>query len=414
MPTPEPTPTNEPTPEPTEAPTEAPTETPEPTATEEPTSEPTEAPTETPTEEVAPRIVPIDGSQPVDAPEDSGSTTSGQGAGGEKANRPVPTIEPVDGQTVNGPDGQIEPIETPGETDTPEPRTGQGGQTPDAVEPESVSDLEAASVPYQDIAGDPSGRLLLTNEGRMVFGDQPHAPQLVTPAGRTLETIDADGGSAVALCDEGGGCTDVSSESRDGAATDTPLGIIGADVVYAREANGTVEYRRSAVEGDSVIADELLYSGEAQDAPQGPVYFESDRLWIPTVGGDWVMLSDTEGSVLPGGGGDPQMVRFAGTGDGLLMGYVTNGQLVIANATQPASPVLTLPFAGKDFDIAPGGMQVVVSTGSSIDVYDIDGTLVTSYQSEGVQTGTVLWLNSGITYAIDGSAALYQIPETGN
>lgn len=410
-PTAEPTATSEPTPEPTEAPTE----TSEPTATDEPTPGPTEAPTETPTEEVAPQIVPIDGSQPVDAPEDSGSTAPGQGsAGGEKMSRPVPTIEPVDGQTVTGPDGQIEPIETPGETDTPEAVTGQGGQTPETAEPESVADLEAASVPYQDIAGDPSGRLLLTNEGRMVFGDQPHAPQLMTPAGRMLQSVDVDGGTAVALCDEGGTCTDVSSESREGAATDTPLGIIGADVVYVREANGAVEYRRAAVESDTVIADEMLYRGNAQDVPEGPVYLESDRFWIPTVGGDWIMLSDTEGSLLPGSGADPQLVRFADTGEGLLMGYVANGQLVIADATQPATPILSLPFAGADFDIAPGGTQVVISSGSSIDVYDMEGTLVTSYESESVQTGTVLWLNSGIVYAIADSAALYQIPETGN
>lgn len=407
-----PTATTAPTPEPTSEPTEAPTRTP----TEEPTQEPTEAPTETPTEEAAPQIVPIDGSQPVDSSPDGGDSGTGQGPStGEKPTRSAPTIEPVGGQTVTGQEGQIEPIqpsETPG-AETPVSGTGAAAETP-VAEPETVADLEAASEPYQDIAGDPSGRLLLTNEGRMVFGDQPHAPQMVTPAGRTLETIDADGGTAVALCDEAGTCTDVSSQSRDGAATDTPLGIIGADVIYARVTDGSVEYRRSAVEGDAVIADEVLYTGGAEDAPRGPVYFESDRLWIPTAGGNWVMLGDTEGSLLPGSGVDPQLVRFAGTGDNLLIGYVANGRLVVADATSPASPILTLPFSGVDFDIAPGGQQVVISTGDSIDVYAIDGTLVTSYRSEGVRTGTVLWLNSGIVYAIRDSAALYQILETGN
>lgn len=248
----------------------------------------------------------------------------------------------------------------------------------------------------------------------MVFGDQPHAPTMVTPAGRVLQSIETEDGIAVGLCVEGGECTDVSSDSREGAATDSPLGIIGADVIYLRQTSDGVEYRRAAVEGDTVIADELLYSGDTNAAPQGTTYFEAGRLWIPTVGGDWVMLSDAEGTLLPGGSANPQLVRFANTGQGLLMGFVVDGQLIIAEAESPSSPILALPFGGADFDISPQGDQVVVSTGSSLDVYSRDGALLTSYVAEGMQTGTVLWLNGGIVYEDEGTGALYQIPETAN
>ena len=423
-PTPEPTATNEPTPEPTAttAPTPEPTATtaptPEPTATAQPTPKPKA--TEKPTEEGPPPIVPIDGSQPIDTqageptPDNiAGRATDEQTApDSTKASQEIPTIEPIDGETVKGTEStvsQIEPVgpaETPATDETPE-------TTPeDVVQAETVEDLEGASELYSDIEGDPGGRLILTNDGRMVFGDQPHAPTMVTPAGRTLETVDADGGSAVALCDDAEVCTDVSSGSREGSATDMPLGIIGAEVIYVRETGDTVEYRRSAVEGQDVIADEVLYSGDSQSAPQGAVYYEDDRLWIPTVAGDWVMLSDSEGTLLPGGYANPQLVRFAGTDQGLMLGFVAEGQLVITEAESPATSIMTLPFSGADFDISPAGDQVVVSTGSSIDIYDMSGALVVSYSSPDIRPGTVLWLNSGIVYVNTASGALYQIPET--
>jgi hypothetical protein len=410
-PTPEPTATIEPTPEPTATtePTPEPTATiepsPEPTATTEPTA--TAEPTESPTPE-QPQIVPINNTTQVTVPEETDEPTAETAteiASGETDE--APTIGPVGGQEAGGGEGQIEPMdpEATSQAEVPDAQRAGGG------EPESTRDLAEASQPYQSIAGDPGGRLVLT-DGRMIFDDQAHAPALTTPAGRTLQTVSAEGGEAVALCDTAGTCTDISSGSRDGEAQDTPLGIIGAEAIYLRYENGAIEYRRSSVEGDTVLSDELLYSGDSSSEPQGAVYYENDRLWIPTVSGSWVILGSNEGSLLPGSYTNPQLVRFAETDQGLLVGYESGGELIIARGEDPGTPILILPFGGADFDISPRGDRIVVSTGSSIDIYDLSGALITTYGSDNVSPGTVLWLNSGIVYLDQASGALNQIPES--
>jgi hypothetical protein len=233
----------------------------------------------------------------------------------------MPQIEPIDGQTVVEPDGAA--TEEPASTEASVEAVATAGS--DTIEAQSGDsmDLVDASVSYQDIAGEPGGRLLLTSEGKMVLGSQPHAPDMVTPAGRTLDTIDAEGGSAVGLCYEDGSCVDVSSESREGAAEDRPLGALDGELIYLRQSGDVVEYRRATVDGDTVVADDVLYSGDSTVAPQDAVYMEEGRLFIPTASGDWLMLTDSEGSLLPSDYAAPQMARFAPTPQGFFVGYVS-------------------------------------------------------------------------------------------
>jgi hypothetical protein len=196
---------------------------------------------------------------------------------------------------------------------------------------------------------------------------------------------------------------------------DTPLGWLNGGVVYVREEGGSFSYRYLDVSesGTEVLSDDVLVSGGSELAHTTSVYRAEDRIWVVTGGGDWLSLSPDGGQQLPGGGGVPSNLRFANTvNQRLLVAYVSNGQLIVARAAEPGNPILALPFSGADFDIAPSGDQVVVSTGSAIEIYDLGGTLVESYASSGISPGTVLWLNGGIVYVDTSTGRLMQITET--
>lgn len=399
---------------------------PTPESTPAPTQEPTATPTTEPEEDEAPPIVPI-GEAPDDTAEEEPTPTTEATAEPTAEESQEPTSAPTAEATVETESPQIEPIgdgpdDAPIESEaTSTPDEGEiqqieEGETPEATEPASsddTRDLAEVSELYQDIAGE-GDRLLLTEQGRMEFGNVPHAPVLVTEAGRTLEPLTTDNGDAISLCDSSGSCMDISSGTKDGAATDAPIGVAGGSVLYVRTADGVVQYRQVTVEGESVVDDVVLLDGDASIAPQGAVYELGNRFWIPTSNGSWVILAEGEGTVAAGLGGAPQLVRFAPSAEPPLIGYVANGQLVIAPANEPGSPVTQIPFGGVDFDMSPSGDRVAVSDGTAINIYDRSGALVTSYAADDRSPGTVLWLNGGIVYLDTSSGALYQIPETGN
>jgi hypothetical protein len=74
--------------------------------------------------------------------------------------------------------------------------------------------------------------------------------------------------------------------------------------------------------------------------------------------------------------------------------------------------VVAIPFSGVDFDISPNGDQIVVSTGTTVDIYDMTGARTASYSNPERTPGTVLWLNSGVVYVDDNTGTLYQLPNT--
>ncbi len=466
--TPEPTATATPTLEPTATATPAPTSTPQPTATAipEPTATATVAPTATattePTEEAAPAIVPIDGGEPIQAPEDVEPTSTSTPA--EPDEDPEPNSAPVVIEGVGGSQDDVIPIEpiegsrgpnesdddngeigSPARDDDPTPTettitseierigddaisTVEATEVADATETvgatetaptqpadDSRLDLAENSVPYGGIAGDPGGRLVL-EDGRMEYAPQAHAASLTAPSGLVAQAVPTAGGQAVAVCSPGGECTELTSASSEtGSAVDTPLGWLNSGVVYVRQEDGSFSYRYLDVSesGTEALSDDVLVSGGSELAPTTSVYRAEDRIWVVTRGGDWLSLSPDGGQQLPGGGGVPSNLRFANTvNQGLLVAYVSNGQLIVARAAEPGNAILALPFSGADYDIAPSGDQVVVSTGSVIEIYDLGGTLVESYASSGMSPGTVLWLNDGIVYVDTATGRLMQIPET--
>lgn len=441
-----PTETEEPTATATPTATDEPTatSTAEPTATEEPTAtataEPTatQAPTATATstEETAPPILPIDGAEVIEAPEDAEATGTSV-AGTKQAPEPLSTAR------VTEPDAAIESIN---ETSTADSGDGTGGQTiepagaakaastpgddtgiqsvesetpatseqmaTEAPTDEDVLDLASNSEAYGDIAGERGGRLILDG-GRMEYGAQAHPVSMVSVAGLEVQTVQGENGQVIAVCAPGGECTDLTSASTEGPANDDPLGWLDSGLVYVRNEDDTITYRylvpnESASE---VVSDEALLSGGGDIAPVPPVYQAEGRIWVVTTGGDWLSLTPGGGQQLPNGYSAPQSLRFATTGNrGLLVGYVSSGQLIIASGDQPGSPILALPFSGPDFDIAPSGDQLVISTGNAIEFYGLDGTLLSTYASDNVQTGSVLWLNSGIVYVDTATGVLMQIP----
>lgn len=452
---PEPTATEEPEPTETEAPEPTETEAPEPTATEEmktvsgeiesspepvnltgtieDATEPATAPpspteppaatepapesTPTPTEsDESPPIEPLEGEDVVEAPEDVEETSTAQveetpvdpDDGGEEV-----SIEPV--VTGDGTGSQrIEPIDGT----EPEETSTSSAETPGATEeatvpavPGDARDLAASSQPYGGIAGDPSGRLALDG-GRMEYRSQAHPAFLTSGEGITAGTTSTDGGQAVTLCvdDE---CTDVSSESAEGPATDTPLSWANGSLLYARNADGTITYHALVPDesGTAAANDTVLYDGSTALEPTFPVYWAEGRVWVITQGAGWLALTESTAQLYENTYASPQLLRFAPTDEGAIVGYVADGRVIVAPVDAPGAPIGSAPFSGVDFDVSPGVRQIVVSTGAAIEVYDLDGTLVATYASPDMQPGTVLWLNSGIVYQDDASGVLMEIPD---
>jgi hypothetical protein len=78
-----------------------------------------------------------------------------------------------------------------------------------------------------------------------------------------------------------------------------------------------------------------------------------------------------------------------------LIGYVAGGQLIIANQASPGTALATIPFTGVDFDLSPDNQQVVISTGSGLQLWTIGGQQIGSSAAT-IRTGSVLWRSSGI------------------
>lgn len=401
---PQPSPTV--TPEPTAADPPAETPAPEPTSTPEPS-------TPTPSDE-SPPIEPIAGGEVVQAPEDeeaAPTATSEPAADEEPGEEEVPIQQIGDG-TGNE---RIEPINGTVVDETPVAAT----ETPEATAEEATRpsgsaaaiDLGAHSVPYGGIAGDPSGRLALDG-GRMEFWPQAHPALLTSGSGIRAETTSTDNGQAVTLCanDE---CVDVTSASADGPATDTPLSWVNGALIYVRDRGEYFTYHALVPDssGTAVQDDSILYDGGSALAPTFPVYWAEGRVWVITEGGTWLAFTEETAKGYENSYSSPKLLRFAPSDEGELVAYVADGQVIVAATDAPGSPIGRAPFAGVDFDVSPGARRIVVSTGAAIEIYDLDGTLQTTYASPDMQPGTVLWLDSGIVFQDEASGVLMEIPD---
>ncbi|HWV23410.1 MAG TPA: hypothetical protein VNZ58_04400, partial [Thermomicrobiales bacterium] len=407
------------TPQPTATPEPSPTATAtvEPSPTESPAPEPTSTPEDS---GEAPPIVPVDGANVIEAPEDVEATATSEAESTQEAtpDETDTTIQPI--STSDGTGGgsdtpqRIEPI---GGT-SPE-STSASEETPESTEApatetstdENAIDLDANSEAYGGIAGDPSGRLVL-DDGRMEYQPQAHPAILTSGDGLKAETEATSDGQAVVLC-SGDECADVSSESADGPSTDTPLSWINGALIYVRDSGGRISYHALVPNdaGTAAASDTVLYDGGADLGPTFPVYRADNQVWVITQGSGWLALTDGTAHLYGDDFGSPRLLRFAATGEGSIVAYVADGKVIVATTDAPGSPIGSAPFNGVDFDVSPGGSRIVVSTGSAIEIYDLDGNLISTYASPDMQPGTVLWLNSGVVFQNEATGTLMQIPD---
>jgi hypothetical protein len=85
--------------------------------------------------------------------------------------------------------------------------------------------------------------------------------------------------------------------------------------------------------------------------------------------------------------------------------------LVVADISDPGTPLSSLGVNPVDYDLAPGGDMLVISIGNAVQVIDLEGNVLASYVStDGTQVGSVLWLNQGIAYVDQSSGGIRLIP----
>lgn len=408
-------PTAEPTTEPTAEPTSEPTEVVTPEATEEPTAEP--EPTNTP------GIEPMEGSTVVtsDGTGAADPTQLPEGVGSGPSEDESPPIEPTgdrvpddSGDLSEGGDdvgGQsITAIEPMGGDDEEE-STPDVDDTVDEVDDTEGQSLEAASVRYTGIDGDPSGHLGLTREGRLEFMTVPDGASRTTSGGFRVEFAEAQPG-VIHLCGDGYCEPALEAPESDTWQGDVPLGVIGETTYFMRLYGDRTEVMASPSDGTSLYDPHVLIEIGPTSAPAA-VYENSGIMfaWLP--GGQWLEISDGSAQVFSGAYGDPYNLRFAPLAtNGPLIGYFSNGTLVIAPVTAPDQAIFSMPTDGIDFDLTGGGTRVAVIQGSDIVIYDIDGNLLQVFSGTDVQPGSLIWLLDGIVYVDRNTGTLYQIPET--
>lgn len=464
--TPQPTATNTPEPTATDVP---PTNTPEPTATE---VIPTETPEPTATEEEAPPpIEPINGTtvpsnEPTETPEQptAEATETAAGAGPERTPTATATptteagvIEPLVPGATEGPapTGEAEPSATsasaemataeptPGSGETPtatateeagaivplgpeatdasnaptegsEPamtatsESAQGGQrataepttepTPTSTMPDENS-LEGRSEVFGPLQGDASGQLVFdVDSGNIVAAQNPYP----VAAPGDVPSTDESGGE---ICpeDNQGDCGDGTAQTT--AAPGTPLATIGGATIVSHQVDGEVVYEAVYADG----ASQELYRGDASAAPTDELYQYGERLWVVTQGNNLVTLTEGGGQEVPVGGPISQ-IKFMDLNDGrgTYIGYVSGGTLTIAPVGDPTAPLVQMPLNGTDYDLAPDGSRVVVSSADGLAIYDNGGNVIDRIESDGTQQPVrVIWLTSGIVYLDGASGQLY-------
>lgn len=416
--------TEEPTQEPTREPTTVPTEEPTPESTLEPTTEPTEEPTTEPEPTNTPGIEPMEGSQVIES-DGTGAADPTQlpdGVGSGPSDDEAPPIESTDNEasedtgdeSESGDDvgGQsitaIEPMG--GDEEEVESTPDDDDAVEELDEPEGQS-LEAVSVRYTGIDGDPSGHLGLTREGRLEFMPVPDGASRTTAAGFRVEFADTQPG-VIHLCGDGYCEPALEAPESEAWQGDVPLGVIGDTTYFLRLYSDRTEVVGSPSDGTSLYDPQVLVELGPTSAPAA-VYENSGIMfaWLP--GGQWLEISQGSAQVFSGAYSDPYNLRFAPlANNGPLIGYFSNGTLVIAPVTAPDQAIFSMPTDGIDFDLTGGGTRVAVIRGSDIVIYDIDGNLLQVYSGTDVQPGSLIWLLDGIVYVDRNTGTLYQIPET--
>lgn len=360
-------------------------------------------------------IEPIDGGTAEPTSETSSGSDDSDGntieaSGDEEA--PVESdagslIEPIgDGSQgateIAEPQGGDEIVES-----TPEEGLGSGN----AGESRESTSLVDASERYQGIAGDPSGDLGLTGEGRLEFMGVPDGASMTTSGGFRMQSADSQPG-VVQLCGDGY-CEPALEAPEDGGwQGDVPLGVVGETSYFLRLYGDRTEVISASSDGTAMYDTGVIGQLGPTSAPS--VVYENEGIlfaWLPT--GEWLEVSSGGAEVYSGSYRDPSNVRFAPVASqGPLMGYFSGGNLVIAPISSPDSPVFSVPSDGVDFDMTPLADRVAVIRGNDIVIYDINGNELMVYEGGDLQPGSLIWLNGGIVFVDRNTGDLYQIPET--
>lgn len=411
--TPEPTATSEPTSEPEPTATSEPTSEPEPTATSEPTSEPEPTATVAPTQ--TPAIEPIEalgtGAQSTGSDE-----TDGQGGmDGDDST----AIEPTDPEALQDATSEADADEPdPGMTieqigpdsDSTPAAENEDEDTQDSEDPTGTS-LEEASVSYQNIAGDPSGMLGLTSDGRLEFMIAPDLASTTTFEGYQLSAPDAQP-DVIQLC--GDGFCEPALEIPEAAdwQGDYPLAVVDGSAYFLRTYSDRTEVYAASPSGTQLVEPQLL-TEMSPASPPSSVYENSGIMFAWLDSGEWLEISGGSAQIYSGGYSNPSNLRFApAANSGPLIGYLSDGSLIIAPVTGPDAPILALPVNAVDFDLTGSGDRVAVIENNNIVIYDMKGQVLSVYEGGDRQPGSLIWLNSGIVYVDRTTGALYQIPET--
>lgn len=367
----------------------------------------------------SPRIEPRDGETPVPGSDDDSGGDSGDDGGGDDGNSDGGGGDDESGNGDNtgsgsGDDGGADDGNGDADDDS-----GVGGGPDDATgAAQDGGELSLADAGvYAGISAvpaDPRERLGINADGALVVSVNPGRASLEQD-GLTLESQTVEGGRTVVVCDGGGSCLDLTSGSATGSRTDTPLGWLNGEVIYERIDEATanpIAYRavRFDATTGAILEDRLL----------GEDGFDTESILRPyPVEGGLLVLAREAWLFIDGGSVQARGPNPYGEGVGLIrihpatgeISYVADGQLLIAPLAAPGSPTVQLPFGGIDYDLAPDGSQIVVSTGDGLQIVGRDGQVLTTVVNpDGIPIGQVAWLNEGIIFVDQASGQVRLLP----
>lgn len=392
-------PTETPVPAETVAPTDEPTAPPEPTetaiateASETPTAPP--APTSTqespPIESTTGTYVPAEGDT---TPADEPTTTE-----------PTSPVEPPEATTAPG--GLIEPagtaiapdtgptiapaFETPGNQQSV-PNDGTGGATtdvPPSGQPSPTTGEGHSSDPGRSLGTVDAGARIEASGGSWAPVGDTAAPQVSADG----LTIGSDQEGRLAVCDSAGACQTVVTD-HEGRGSLQGIGWIGSSLVYEEtSSDGFATYHEVNVNPDGTVGeDRVLGSGATAT---GTSYVFGDGLLIETQSG-WFSTSTGLAVTSDPPVSNRQLVRLYPE-----RGFVvslSDGNIIVENVNNGAITA-RVATSGSDFDLSAED-QLVVSTGSAIEIWDLYGGKVATYTPpSGHSVGSVAWTGTDILY----------------
>ncbi|MGI8482912.1 MAG: hypothetical protein ACR2OU_01445 [Thermomicrobiales bacterium] len=261
----------------------------------------------------------------------------------------------------------------------------------------AILDLASATV-LGPFTGEAGARLVYDN-GTAGVSSVPNAAPLQSADGVSLQEQPAKNGTSVFACTTAGSCVDATSDSADGEHTDTAIGWVnGSTMIYQRIlADGSYEYRAADVTGGgNASGDQVIGTGGTELARSGSVFIFRDGLLVESNGG-WVIVTAQQAYLQPASSSGPRTLVRIFNIDPMRVAYVSGGQLVIQNIY--SSELTTIPFTGVDYDLSPNLDQVVVSTGSGIEILDMTGQVVETFPNvQNISIGSVLWVNNTIEF----------------